>query len=83
MHRFLVLFEALLPKLHNKIISDPLLVTGTVHALDPHKRVPKAFNLNTSKLHALGDGARNIVRFRTTDSYNAAIVSLIRIIQVI
>ena len=44
---------------------------------ETRRRVPKPFNLNTSKLHALGDYARTILRFGTTDSYNTAIVCTI------
>jgi len=36
---------------------------------------PKSFNLNTYKLHALGDYVRTIRLFGTTDSYTTQIVS--------
>lgn len=34
----------------------------------------KSFNINTSKLHALGDYVSHIVMYGTTDSYSTAIV---------
>jgi Sec-independent protein translocase protein TatA len=38
-------------------------------------RLPKIFNLNTYKLHSLGDYANTIRQYGTTDSYSTQIVS--------
>lgn len=51
-------------------------------AIETHRKVAKPFNLNTSKLHAIGDYARTILRFGTTDSYNTAIVSTLWVFKV-
>lgn len=40
-----------------------------------HSRKPKGFNLNTYKLHSLGDYADTIRQYGTTDSYSTQLVS--------
>ena len=42
---------------------------------NPSGARPKLFNLNTYKLHALGDYVHTIHMFGTTDSYTTQIVS--------
>lgn len=48
----------------NAMVRDP----------DPRTRLAKTFNLNTIKLHSIGDYVRTIMRLGTTDSYSTAIV---------
>ena len=38
--------------------------------------MPRTFNINTYKFHALGDYKKAIRRFGTTDSYTTRVVSI-------
>ena len=51
------------------------LKTSNSHNHDLSGARPKSFNLSTYKIHALGDYARTIRLFGTTDSYTTQIVS--------
>jgi hypothetical protein len=51
------------------------LNTSDSRGRNPSGAHPKPFNLNTYKLHALGDYVRTIHLFGTTDSYTTQIVS--------
>lgn len=42
-------------------------------------RLPKTFNLQTYKIHALGDYVEAIKTFGTTDSYSTEVVSIISV----
>jgi hypothetical protein len=44
-----------------------------------HGRMPKTFNLQTYKIHALGDYVEAIKTFGTTDSYSTEVVSIISV----
>ena len=46
------------------------------HQQSPHSRLPKALNLNTYKLHSLGDYANIIRQYGTTDSFSTQLVSM-------
>lgn len=48
----------------------------TTEQQDSDGRRPCALNLNTYKMHALGDYVRTIEQYGTTDSYSTQIVSL-------
>jgi hypothetical protein len=48
-------------------------IPGSGQARDPNQRQPKAFNLQTYKVHALGDYVSSIKTYGTTDSYTSAI----------
>jgi hypothetical protein len=45
---------------------------------DPHGAQGKVFNLNTYKLHSLGDYVVSIKLFGTTDNYNTQVVILVQ-----
>ena len=47
---------------------------------DKYAKRPKAFNLNTYKLHSLGDYTNAIRNYGTTDSYSTQIVSVLTMI---
>jgi len=50
--------------------------TSTTRAPDSNTRKPKTFNMQTIKLHSLGDYVTHIRKFGTTDSYDTSTVSL-------
>jgi hypothetical protein len=50
-------------------------VTEPIPSQFQHSRKPKEFNLNTYKLHSLGDYADIIRQYGTTDSYSTQLVS--------
>lgn len=54
-----------------KIAPDP----SEVHSESPYTRRRKVLNLNTYKLHSLGDYPDTIRQYGTTDSYSTQIVS--------
>ncbi|KAL4247850.1 hypothetical protein ABKN59_007538 [Abortiporus biennis] len=56
------IFNGLLPEPHNKIVIDLLFST-------PSKPFKKEFNLQTYKIHSLGDYTDIISKIGTTDSY--------------
>jgi hypothetical protein len=51
-------------------------VTGKNHCRDRSSAQEKVFNLNTYKLHALGDYVASIKLFGTTDNYSTQVVRL-------
>ena len=55
--------------------KEAKLNTSNSHRHDHSSACSKSFNLTTYKLHALGDYARTICLFGTTDSYTTQIVS--------
>jgi hypothetical protein len=51
-------------------------------ATKPQERRAKTLNLNTYKVHALGDYVNTIKQYGTTDSYNSQIVSFFSVLLV-
>ncbi len=58
-----------------KAQSNPAKATQTNPSSNDTRKTTKAFNLQTYKLHSLGDYVRTITMFGTTDSYSTQIVS--------
>ena len=62
--------------------KDPTSATSreSANPQEQYARRPKTFNMNTYKLHSLGDYTDAIRNYGTTDSYSTQIVSVIAVI---
>ena len=57
------------------IVLDIAPESSAVHSESLYTRKPKVLNLNTYKLHSLGDYPETIKQYGTTDSYSTELVS--------